>query len=256
MTLIDFEDLERRYQAAYDARENNRIGFENFENAVANLTGVDAEGRQWRIDRDGHWRRREGELWIEDTPPHRVEEPSVGFGAWFAQNWGYGLVGVSGATLVIALVFLLIVLGSGFGQQAETSETALPTLAPVINPPLETKDLPQETPSAPTLDPTQVEPTALPPQLRDERDIPMVLVPEGSFMMGSDEDEIAYAYEMCETIMTFTGVPAESSICPDQGFEWEGPTREVFVSAFYIDQFEVTHETYAAFLRDQGNQLE
>lgn len=54
----------------------------------------------------------------------------------------------------------------------------------------------------------------------------MVLVPAGSYVMGSDLDVMAQ------------------------------PVHPVSVDSFWVDQFEVTNVLYAEFLNDQGNQVE
>jgi formylglycine-generating enzyme required for sulfatase activity len=59
----------------------------------------------------------------------------------------------------------------------------------------------------------------------------MVYVPGGAFWMGSGDDD------------------------PNAWVD-EEPRREVFLYAFWIDRTEVTNAQYAAFLQDQGNQVE
>jgi formylglycine-generating enzyme required for sulfatase activity len=59
--------------------------------------------------------------------------------------------------------------------------------------------------------------SALPELIEDEFGVPMVLVPAGSFMMGSEHDQ------------------AEAK-----------PAHTVYLDTFYIDQFEVTNERYLA----------
>ena len=57
----------------------------------------------------------------------------------------------------------------------------------------------------------------------------MVLIPAGEFTMGSDDRF---------------------------GEHGEGPAHEVFLSAFYIDRYEVTNAHYCIFLNERGNQVE
>jgi formylglycine-generating enzyme required for sulfatase activity len=59
----------------------------------------------------------------------------------------------------------------------------------------------------------------------------MVYVPAGTFLMGSAEDD---AFALSD----------------------EKPQREVYLDAYWIDRTEVTHEMYAAFLNERGNQVE
>lgn len=73
--------------------------------------------------------------------------------------------------------------------------------------------------STPTSEPTFL-PTAtsLAPEIRDSRNIHMVLVPAGEFTMGSDD----------------TGNPSSK------------PAHTVYLDAYYIDKFEVSNENYDA----------
>jgi serine/threonine-protein kinase len=73
--------------------------------------------------------------------------------------------------------------------------------------------------STPTLEATFLPTaTALSPEIRDSRNIPMVLVPAGEFTMGSDD----------------TGNPSSK------------PAHTVYLDAYYIDKFEVSNENYDA----------
>jgi formylglycine-generating enzyme required for sulfatase activity len=74
------------------------------------------------------------------------------------------------------------------------------------------------------------EPTSLaggPDQFEDDFGIPMVLIPSGSFQMGSE-----------------------------WGDDDERPEHRVYLDAFYIDIYEVTNELFARFLNEIGNQVE
>ncbi len=62
---------------------------------------------------------------------------------------------------------------------------------------------------------------------------PTVLVPGGTFIMGCESEE-------------------RDGDCLDR----EKPAREVTVSTFYMGQYEVTNEEFAAFLNEEGNQEE
>ena len=100
-------------------------------------------------------------------------------------------------------------------------------------PPTATRYPPSDTPTdtpAPSLTPTITDtpsPTPYPAEITDERGIPMVLVPAGEFIMGSDH--------------------------------WSGsekPVHTVYLDAFYIDKYEVTNAAFAEFLNEMGNQIE
>lgn len=100
------------------------------------------------------------------------------------------------------------------------SATHTPTFTPFI--PTDTATI---TPTK-TLAPTSTI-TPLPLQLVDQLGIPMVLVPAGSFIMGTE-------YRAGN----------------------ERPAHSVTLDAYYIDQFEVTNAAFAQFLNAKGNQME
>ncbi|GAB4431511.1 MAG: hypothetical protein Kow002_19770 [Anaerolineales bacterium] len=96
-----------------------------------------------------------------------------------------------------------------------------PTQAAPLPPPT-TPTLAPPTPTvaaSPTSGPTSI-PTAtsFPAEIRDSRNIPMVLIPAGEFTMGSDD----------------SGDPASK------------PAHTVYLDAFYIDKYEVSNENYDA----------
>ena len=100
------------------------------------------------------------------------------------------------------------------------SPTQIPTATALI--PTDTATI---TPTA-TLAPTPTI-TPLPPQLIDAFGIPMVLVPAGPFVMGT-EDRAGN----------------------------ERPAHTVTLNSYYIDQFEATNTAFAEFLNAKGNQME
>ncbi len=110
------------------------------------------------------------------------------------------------------------------------TEVAAPTLIPTETP------APTETPT-PTLTPTETpiptetptpSPTPIPTLLVRESDsMPMVLVPGGTFMMGSADDNVNAGDD-------------------------EKPQHEVTLDSFYIDKYEVSVAQYALFLNDLG----
>lgn len=73
----------------------------------------------------------------------------------------------------------------------------------------------------------------------------MVLVPAGTFTMGSPQDEIDKFTAEC----TKDGADADS--CRDW-FERELPQHRVFLNAYYIDRFEVTNQSFAHFVQQTG----
>jgi formylglycine-generating enzyme required for sulfatase activity len=76
---------------------------------------------------------------------------------------------------------------------------------------------------------------------------PMVSVPAGVFKMGSTDDEIDYALELCNI---------HYGDCERRWFENEQPSHTVALDGFWIGRTEVTNAQFAAFLNDQGNGTE
>ncbi|MBX3329909.1 MAG: SUMF1/EgtB/PvdO family nonheme iron enzyme [Nitrospira sp.] len=80
-----------------------------------------------------------------------------------------------------------------------------------------------QTPLPKTIKPEHLE--SLPKKITGKDGAPMVLVPAGEFTMGSREDDRST-------------------------WENEWPAHQVYLDAFYIDQYEVTTSRYAEFLRE------
>jgi formylglycine-generating enzyme required for sulfatase activity len=89
-------------------------------------------------------------------------------------------------------------------------------------------------------------PIDLPVVAFDEHNVPMVFVPAGTFTMGSDLDE---AVEACEQRMSRDYPDIE---CRPSSFWVETPPHRVALDAYWIDQFEVTFEQWAACVQDGG----
>ncbi len=129
------------------------------------------------------------------------------------------------SALIIAAIgvfVLLLALGGGYWLL-----TTPGILSPVMTPtqqlalPSPTEIPPTQTPQ-PTITPTEEASlpteTPVPDEIRDAKNVPMRLVPAGEFTMGSD----------------------------DTGDVGSRPAQEVYVDAFYMDEFEVTNEMYDA----------
>lgn len=71
----------------------------------------------------------------------------------------------------------------------------------------------------------------------------MVYIPEGEFLMGSNEDELA---EIKKVYGKRGGIEGYL-------FEKEKPKRKVFVKSFYIDKYEVTNAQYKKFIDATGH---
>lgn len=110
------------------------------------------------------------------------------------------------------------------GGPPQTQAASLPTLAP----PTQVIEAIVITPTSPTqvVEPVMLTPTSTPPpteasiptEIKDSKNVPMVLIPAGEFTMGSNESGNAEAK----------------------------PAHTVYLDAFYIDKYEVTNEMYDA----------
>jgi eukaryotic-like serine/threonine-protein kinase len=126
-----------------------------------------------------------------------------------------------------ALVFLVIICGScwfantklGLFAAARTPTQQALTLSTATGIPstqtIQTTINPTETP-IPVDTPTPIE-TSIPVEIKDDKNVPMRLVPAGEFTMGNENGD------------------AESR-----------PVSLIYVETFYIDKYEVTNEMYAA----------
>jgi serine/threonine-protein kinase len=75
----------------------------------------------------------------------------------------------------------------------------------------------------------------------------MVYVPSGDFLMGSDDNDVEDALQLCNEY---------SSKCKQSWFEIEQPAHSVTLDGFWLDQTEVTNAQFASFLNAQGNQMQ
>lgn len=139
--------------------------------------------------------------------------------------------------LLEILIFSIILVGCATSGSTinPTTDVNPPTTINPTEEPTQTKEiLPSatSTPSPPT-NTTTPEPTntptptstatqtPLPGSIIDEQGIEMILIPAGSFIMGSDNNQAAAK-----------------------------PAHEVYLDAYYIDKFEVTNERYLECLED------
>jgi formylglycine-generating enzyme required for sulfatase activity len=70
----------------------------------------------------------------------------------------------------------------------------------------------------------------------------MVLVPAGAFWMGSQTEDIQMRVDECRKSVR----PENREKC-DEWFRDEGPQRQVFLDAFYMDRYEVTNALFERF---------
>ena len=112
--------------------------------------------------------------------------------------------------------------------QEQIVETILPTTTSTL-----TSTLTREPPPTPM--PTEATPTILPPSVTDEFGVNMVLVPAGSFEMGSSAD---VGMATCKQLY----VDGE---CIRADYLDEEPIHSVTLDDFYLDTYEVTNAQYA-----------
>jgi formylglycine-generating enzyme required for sulfatase activity/tRNA A-37 threonylcarbamoyl transferase component Bud32 len=141
--------------------------------------------------------------------------------------------------------------GGGFrcatGPSPEPTASPAPTSAPTREP----TDMPSptSTPTGETAGPPTSEFPAGEPWTRPADGMVMVYVPGGTCTMGSDDDGVDNAIQVCNKYYGKYYGNCEWGL-----FEGEQPAHDVMLDAFWIDQTEVTNAQFAAFLNDQGNQ--
>lgn len=69
----------------------------------------------------------------------------------------------------------------------------------------------------------------------------MVLIPSGNFLMGSTEQQIKSAFEMCKS--------EEGNYCVFEDYAAEYPQHSVMLKSFYIDRKEVSNADYQLFIK-------
>lgn len=165
------------------------------------------------------------------------------FLAWLRTNWGWAAVLGAGILLVISSIFFIAAVllvpetpADRLPRKPTRTPLALGTAAPV-----DIQTLPTSTTAPNASGPT---PSSA-PTITDQG-YQMVLVPAGPFRMGTTDDELAKVYAICDPILGHDK-------CLTMGFEEERPPHQVTLDAFYVDQYEITNEQYAAFLNDMGN---
>jgi formylglycine-generating enzyme required for sulfatase activity len=163
------------------------------------------------------------------------------------------------AWVVIGGLLAVLLLVGGVGgtmikrsQDAQATQTVVAMAAAEMRSVAETETArPTETPTAtvthtpsPTMTPTLSPGSTL---VSEVDGMVMVYVPEGSFLMGSNAEELDYAIDICKE---YSGYGWRT------WFSQEIPQHEVYLDAFWIDKTEVTNAMYAVFLNEMGNQSE
>jgi formylglycine-generating enzyme len=75
---------------------------------------------------------------------------------------------------------------------------------------------------------------------------PMVLIPAGSFLMGSTKDEVERAIKDC-----VKELGQDQQTC-EAGYKPELPQHKVQMGVFYFDRYEVTNQRFQQFTRQTG----
>jgi len=182
-------------------------------------------------------------------------------------NWlRVGLVFAAVAIFASISVILFVLFGDGKSTPAPTEQVVETTLEdiPSSTPSGEltggsdpfgsdatkiaspTKATPSSTPSVvPSTTPTDTPESA--PELKSfivgNDDLTMRLVPAGYFIMGSTSSQTSAAATECRR-------HADRDSCLLEDFNNEMPQREVYISAFYMDETEITNAQYKACVND------
>jgi serine/threonine-protein kinase len=75
----------------------------------------------------------------------------------------------------------------------------------------------------------------------------MVFVPGGEFQMGSTDEQVDQAWQMCKDYDPY---------CIREWIETEQPAHTVTLDGFWLDRTEVTNEQFARFVEDAGHQTD
>jgi len=170
-------------------------------------------------------------------------------------------IGIVGGVLALALLLGGVYLGTRIGSeptpeptataavvQRPTTPTAMDVPTPTATPTPANTPAPADTPTAtPTDTPIPTRAHTPTTRLREKDGMVEVYVPAGEFEMGSSDEEVDYALQLCNEYY---------EDCERSWLEDEQPVHDVTLDAFWIDRTEATNAQYAAFLNDQGNQTE
>ena len=85
-------------------------------------------------------------------------------------------------------------------------------------------------------------------RLREKDQGTMLYVTAGQFEMGIKDEQIKYVLTLCQEYNQDCNYEVSS--------ELSRPTHRVALHGYWIDQYEITNAQFAAFLNDQGNQIE
>ena len=104
--------------------------------------------------------------------------------------------------------------------------------------------------SAPSIDATakpEPRPTTQSREITGKDGAPMVLVPSGSFLMGSTKDEVDRAVKDC-----VKELGKDQQTC-EGWYKPELPQHQVQIDGFYLDKYEVTNRLFQQFVQQTGH---
>jgi formylglycine-generating enzyme required for sulfatase activity/tRNA A-37 threonylcarbamoyl transferase component Bud32 len=150
--------------------------------------------------------------------------------------------------IALGLLFVFAMIAGGIGLAIASGEiagvratrTATATVAP-------TKTQTEISTSTPTATLTHTPAPTLgigSTFVRVQDGMEMVYIPAGEFEMGAIAD---LGYEVCQSVR---------DDCVWSWFVDEEPVHSIYLDAYWIDRYEVTHAQYAAFLNEMDNQSE
>ena len=150
------------------------------------------------------------------------------------------------ATPNIAETQLFVTISALETQIAENNTAAIqPTLLPTTAIPATPTTAPTEVAAVPELGMSLENPVTSNSQWtpieRDFDGVTMVMVPAGSFAMGSTPEEIDFAFELCQQAAD-NGAECERSWFEDEAPN--GDNTQTFAEPFWIDKYEVTRAQY------------
>jgi len=217
-------------------QENEKRKTEQSRREVAATAQHQAE-EQTRLEAE---RRRAEQQRLEkearakaDADRRQREKPNVRLPkspAWWARlpRWAWGALG----GLVVVGVILMIILGNGNQPVTPTLSALANTTAPAVQ---ASPTITATRTLLPTLTPTL--PNTATPSPTTNFGAPMVLIPAGSFDMGSDAAEgLAECQKLYE--------PFTENTCDRDWFTDEEPIHTVTLEEYYMDQYEVTNAAY------------
>jgi formylglycine-generating enzyme required for sulfatase activity len=195
----------------------------------------------------------------------KAKRPEWAMPALARPRWLVPLVGGISLAVVGAVLVAGIVFGGWFrggagsplpAEQATSVEPAASTpAAEESGPTAESARPPAEVPLSAELTAASTESSSTRPQdaqlgdswTRRADGMVMVYVPAGEFEMGSNDDGLDYALELCGTIR---------DDCERRWFEDEHPAHAVILDPYWVDETEVTNDRFVLFLNERGNQVE